>query len=80
MQKLLIFSARMLAYMPYLMIKVLTIHYLTISLVLNNWAPRNKVEITFDHLPWADDSHEMSNKPFFLFFLFFLRNEKKGIC
>ena len=33
-----IFSANILAYMPYLMIKVLTIHYLTTSLVLNNWA------------------------------------------
>ena len=26
------------SYMPYLIIKVLTIRYLTISLVLNNWA------------------------------------------
>ena len=33
-----IFSAKILAYMPYLMIKVLTICLLTTSLVLNNWA------------------------------------------
>ena len=33
-----IFSAKILAYMPYLMIKVLMICYLMPSLVLNNWA------------------------------------------
>ena len=39
LQKLLtFFSAKILAYMPYLMIKVLTIRQLTTSLVLNNWA------------------------------------------
>ena len=39
MQKLLtfFFSKKILAYMPYLMIKVLTIRFLTTSLVLNNW-------------------------------------------
>ena len=31
-------SAKILAYMPYLMIKVLMIHQLTTSLVSNNWA------------------------------------------
>ena len=35
-----IFSAKIVAYMPYLMVKVLTIHLLTPSLVLNNWALR----------------------------------------
>ena len=39
MQKLLtFFQQKILAYMPYLMIKDLTIHSLTTSLVLNNWA------------------------------------------
>ena len=33
-----IFSAKILTHMPYLMIKVLTIRWLTTSLVLNNWA------------------------------------------
>ena len=33
-----IFQQKILAYMPYLMIKVLTICQLTTSLVLNNWA------------------------------------------
>ena len=33
-----IFSAKILAYMPYLMIKVLTICELTTSLVSSNWA------------------------------------------
>ena len=32
-----IFSAKILGYMPYLTIKVLTIRSLKISLVLNNW-------------------------------------------
>ena len=32
------FSAKILAYMPYLIIKVLRIHLLVTSLVLNNWA------------------------------------------
>ena len=35
-------SAKILTYMPYLMIKVLTIRYLTTSLVLNNWSLHNK--------------------------------------
>ena len=33
-----LFSAKILAYMPYLMNKVLTIHQLTTSFVSNNWA------------------------------------------
>ena len=33
-----IFTAKILAYMPYLIIKVLTIRQLTTLLVLNNWA------------------------------------------
>ena len=41
MQKLLtFFSAKILAYMPYLMIKVLTM----LSLVLNNWAQIGSVK------------------------------------
>ena len=39
LQKLIIFfSAKISVYMPYLMIKVLTIRSLTTSLVLNSWA------------------------------------------
>ena len=39
MQKLLtFFSAKIFTYTPYLMIKVLMIHQLITSLVLNNWA------------------------------------------
>ena len=38
MQKLLTFLAKILAYMPYLMTKVLIIRQQTTSLVLNNWA------------------------------------------
>ena len=45
MQKLLtFFSAKILAYMSNLMIKVLTIRYLTTSLVLNNWAQYARVK------------------------------------
>ena len=42
MQKLLtFFSAKILAYLPYLMVKVLMIRELTTSLVFNNWARKN---------------------------------------
>ena len=39
-----IFSPKILAYMPYLMIKVLTIRKLKTSLVLNNWTLKNSIE------------------------------------
>ena len=42
------FSAKILAYMPYLMIKVLTICKLTTSLVLNNLAQNWKQQQTYD--------------------------------
>ena len=49
MQKLLaFFSAKIFAYMPYFMIKVLTIRQLMTSLVLNNWA------LTFDFALQSD--------------------------
>ena len=49
-----IFSAKILAYFPYLMIKVLTIHKLMAYLVLNNWALMFNITYGFF---WISKSH-----------------------
>ena len=46
------FSAKMLAYMPYLMIKVLTIRYPTTSLVLNKWVLNWSAQSQFNLTRW----------------------------